>query len=92
VPSQPRVPSRGTDMLIGIGGTPEGIIAAAAMRCMGGSLQGRLAPAGDAERQRAIDAGHDIDRVLLTEDLVSGENVFFTATGVTDGDLVRGVR
>jgi fructose-1,6-bisphosphatase II len=79
-------------MLIGIGGTPEGIIAAAAMRCMGGALQGRLAPTGDAERQRAIDAGHDIDRVLLTEDLVSGENVFFTATGVTDGDLVRGVR
>jgi fructose-1,6-bisphosphatase II len=85
-------PESGTDMLIGIGGTPEGIIAAAAMRCMGGALQGRLAPTGDAERQRAIDAGHDIDRVLLTEDLVSGENVFFTATGVTDGDLVRGVR
>jgi fructose-1,6-bisphosphatase II len=85
-------PESGTDMLIGIGGTPEGIIAAAAMRCMGGALQGRLAPTGDAERQRAIDTGHDIDRVLLTEDLVSGENVFFTATGVTDGDLVRGVR
>jgi fructose-1,6-bisphosphatase II len=85
-------PESGTDMLIGIGGTPEGIIAAAAMRCMGGALQGRLAPTGDAERQRAIDAGHDIDRVLLTEDLVSGESVFFTATGVTDGDLVRGVR
>jgi fructose-1,6-bisphosphatase II len=85
-------PESGTDMLIGIGGTPEGIIAAAAMRCMGGALQGRLAPTGDAERQRAIDAGHDIDRVLLTEDLVSGENVFRTATGVTDGDLVRGVR
>jgi fructose-1,6-bisphosphatase II len=85
-------PESGTDMLIGIGGTPEGIIAAAAMRCMGGALQGRLTPTGDAERQRAIDAGHDIDRVLLTEDLVSGENVFFTATGVTDGDLVRGVR
>jgi fructose-1,6-bisphosphatase II len=85
-------PESGTDMLIGIGGTPEGIIAAAAMRCMGGALQGRRAPTGDAERQRAIDAGHDIDRVLRTEDLVSGENVFFTATGVTDGDLVRGVR
>jgi fructose-1,6-bisphosphatase II len=79
-------------MLIGIGGTPEGIIAAAAMRCMGGALQGRLAPTDDAERQKAIDAGHDLDRVLLTEDLVSGENVFFTATGVTDGDLLRGVR
>lgn len=85
-------PESGTDMLIGIGGTPEGIIAAAAMRCMGGALQGRLAPTDDAERQRAIDHGHDLDRVLFTEDLVSGENVFFTATGVTDSDLVRGVR
>ena len=85
-------PESGTDMLIGIGGTPEGIIAAAAMRCMGGALQGRLAPTDDAERQRAVDHGHDLDRVLFTEDLVSGENVFFTATGVTDSDLVRGVR
>ncbi|OKH77861.1 fructose 1,6-bisphosphatase [Mycobacterium sp. ST-F2] len=85
-------PESGTDMLIGIGGTPEGIIAAAAMRCMGGALQGRLAPTDDAERQRALDHGHDLDRVLFTEDLVSGENVFFTATGVTDSDLVRGVR
>jgi fructose-1,6-bisphosphatase II len=85
-------PDSGTDMLIGTGGTPEGIIAAAAMRCMGGVLQGRLAPTDDAERQKAIDAGHDLDRILVTEDLVSGENVFFTATGVTDGDLLRGVR
>jgi fructose-1,6-bisphosphatase II len=85
-------PESGTDILIGTGGTPEGIIAAAAMRCMGGSLQGRLAPTDDAERQKAIDAGHDLDRVLTTEDLVSGENVFFCATGVTDGDLLRGVR
>jgi len=85
-------PESGTDMLIGIGGTPEGIIAAAAMRCMGGVLQARLAPTDDIERQKAIDAGHDLDRVLVTEDLVSGENVFFTATGVTDGDLLRGVR
>lgn len=85
-------PDSGTDMLIGIGGTPEGIIAAAAMRCMGGALQGKLAPTDDAERQKAIDAGHDLDRVLSTEDLVSGENVFFCATGVTDGDLLRGVR
>jgi fructose-1,6-bisphosphatase II len=85
-------PDSGTDMLIGTGGTPEGIIAAAAMRCMGGVLQGRLAPSDDAERQRAVDHGHDLDRVLFTEDLVSGENVFFTATGVTDSDLVRGVR
>lgn len=85
-------PDSGTDLLIGIGGTPEGIIAAAAMRCMDGALQGRLAPMDDEERQKAIDAGHDLDRVLNTIDLVSGENVFFTATGVTDGDLLRGVR
>ncbi|ORI21746.1 class II fructose-bisphosphatase [Rhodococcus sp. 1168] len=85
-------PDSGTDLLIGIGGTPEGIIAAAAMRCMDGALQGRLAPMDDEEKQKAIDAGHDLDRVLNTIDLVSGENVFFTATGVTDGDLLRGVR
>jgi fructose-1,6-bisphosphatase II len=85
-------PGAGTDLLVGIGGTPEGIIAACAMRCMGGALQGRLAPKDDEERQKAIDAGHDLDRVLFTEDLVSGENVFFAATGVTDGDLLRGVR
>ena len=85
-------PGSGTDMLIGIGGTPEGIIAACAMRCMDGVLQGRLAPKDDAERQKAIDAGHDLDRVLTTHDLVSGDNVFFAATGVTDGDLLRGVR
>ena len=85
-------PESGTDLLVGIGGTPEGIIAAAAMRCMGGVLQGKLAPTDDAERQKAIDAGHDLDRILNTEDLVSGENVFFCATGVTDGDLLRGVR
>ncbi|BCK53367.1 class II fructose-bisphosphatase [Nocardia wallacei] len=85
-------PDSGTDMLIGIGGTPEGIIAAAALRCMGGALQAQLAPKDDEERQKAIDAGHDLDRILSTEDLVSGENVFFCATGVTDGDLLRGVR
>jgi fructose-1,6-bisphosphatase II len=85
-------PESGTDMLIGIGGTPEGIIAAAAMRCMGGVIQAQLAPTDDAERQKAIDAGHDLSRVLTTEDLVEGDNVFFSATGVTDGDLLRGVR
>ncbi|MEV6069640.1 class II fructose-bisphosphatase [Nocardia sp. NPDC052001] len=85
-------PESGVDLLIGIGGTPEGIIAAAAMRCMGGALQAKLAPTDDAERQKAIDAGHDLDRVLTTEDLVSGEDIFFSATGVTDGDLLRGVR
>ncbi|GAB2930456.1 class II fructose-bisphosphatase [Rhodococcus aerolatus] len=85
-------PDSGVDILMGTGGTPEGIIAAAAMRCMGGAIQGRLAPKDDAERQKALDAGHDLDRVLTTEDLVSGENVFFCATGITDGDLLRGVR
>ena len=85
-------PNSGTDMLLGIGGTPEGIIAAAAIRCMGGAIQAVLAPTDDDEKQKAIDAGHDVDRVLKTEDLVSGENVFFCATGVTDGDLLRGVR
>jgi fructose-1,6-bisphosphatase II len=85
-------PDSGVDMLLGIGGTPEGIIAAAALRCMGGALQGKLAPKDDAERQKALDAGHDLDRVLTTEELVTGENIFFCATGVTDGDLLKGVR
>jgi len=85
-------PNSGTDLLVGIGGTPEGIIAAAAIRCMGGAIQGQLTPKDDDERQRAIDAGHDLDRVLTTEDLVSGENVFFCATGVTNGDLLQGVQ
>lgn len=85
-------PDSGVDMLLGIGGTPEGIIAAAAMLCMGGALQGRLAPTDEAERRKALDAGHDLSRVLTTEDLVSGDNVFFCATGITDGDLLRGVR
>ena len=84
-------PGSGTDMLIGIGGTPEGIIAACAMRCMDGVLQGRLAPKDDAERQKAIDAGHDLDRVLHIDDLVRGD-VFFVATGITDGELLRGVQ
>lgn len=85
-------PNSGTDLLVGIGGTPEGIIAAAAIRCMGGAIQGRLAPRDDEERQKALDAGYDLDAILTTEDLVSGENVFFCATGVTDGDLLRGVQ
>ncbi|MEV6173315.1 class II fructose-bisphosphatase [Streptomyces sp. NPDC051954] len=82
----------GVDMLLGIGGTPEGIISACAVRCLGGTIQGKLWPKDNEERQRALDAGHDLDRVLLTEDLVSGENVFFVATGITDGELLRGVR
>ena len=84
-------PNTPTDMLVGIGGTPEGIIAAAAIRCMGGAIHGQLAPKDDEERAKAIDRGHDIDKVLTTEDLVSGDNVFFAATGVTDGDLLKGV-
>lgn len=85
-------PDTGLDMLIGIGGTPEGIIAACAMKCMGGLIQGRLWPKDDEERQKAIDAGHDLDRVLSTDDLVSGDDCFFVATGITDGELLRGVR
>ncbi len=82
----------GVDLLLGIGGTPEGIIAAAASKCIGGTLQGRLWPSDEQERRRALDAGHDLDRVLGTDDLVTGDNVFFVATGITDGELVRGVR
>ncbi|MCZ7416750.1 MULTISPECIES: class II fructose-bisphosphatase [unclassified Streptomyces] len=82
----------GVDLLLGIGGTPEGIIAACAIKCLGGTIQGKLWPKDDTERQRALDAGHDLDRVLHTDDLVNGENVFFVATGITDGDLLRGVR
>jgi fructose-1,6-bisphosphatase II len=85
-------PNSGTDILAGIGGTPEGIIAAAAIRCMGGAIQAKLAPTDDAERRKALDAGYDLDQVLTTEDLVSGENVFFCATGVTGGDLLKGVQ
>lgn len=82
----------GIDLLMGIGGTPEGIIAACAMKCLGGVIQGRLYPRDDDERQKAIQAGHDLDRVLTTNDLVSGDDVFFAATGITDGELLRGVR
>jgi fructose-1,6-bisphosphatase II len=85
-------PGTGVDLLLGIGGTPEGIIAAAALRCMGGAMQARLWPQDDDERQKAIGAGHDLDRILTTQDLVSGEDIFFCATGITDGDLLRGVR
>ena len=79
-------------MLIGIGGTPEGIITACAMRAIGGMIQGKLWPKDDEERQKAIDAGHDLDRVLTTEDLVTSDNCFFAATGITSGQLLRGVR
>ena len=85
-------PGTGVDLLLGIGGTPEGIIVACAMKCLGGVIQGRLWPTDDAERQRALDAGHDLDRVLTTDELVTSDNVFFVATGVTDGELLQGVR
>lgn len=80
------------DVLMGIGGTPEGITAACALKCMGGAIQAKLWPRDEVEREKALAAGHDLDRVLNTEDLVRGDNVFFVATGVTSGDLVRGVR
>ena len=79
------------DILMGTGGTPEGIITACAMKCMGGEIQGVLAPKDDAERQKAIDAGLDLDTVLTTNDLVSSDNCYFAATGVTNGDMLRGV-
>ena len=82
----------GVDALMGIGGTPEGVIAAAAIKSLGGVILGRLWPTDDAERQRALDAGHDLSRVLTTDDLVTGEDVFFCATGITDGELLQGVR
>jgi fructose-1,6-bisphosphatase II len=81
----------GADILLGIGGTPEGVIAAAALKCMGGEIQGRLWPRDDAERAAAEDLGYDIGRVLGTDDLVEGDNCFFAATGITDGELLRGV-
>jgi fructose-1,6-bisphosphatase II len=80
------------DVLVGTGGTPEGVIAACAMKCLDGAIFGKLYPRDDAERQAALDAGYDLDKVLTTDDLVSGDDVFFAATGVTDGELLRGVR
>ncbi len=85
-------PGTGVDMLAGIGGTPEGIIAACAMVCMGGAIQGKLWPRDEAERRQALDAGHNLGRVLTTSDLVRGDNIFFCATGITDGELLDGVR
>ena len=85
-------PGTGVDLLMGIGGTPEGVIAAAALKCVGGGVQGKLWPRTDAERQQLVDAGLDVDRVLTTDDLVSGQDVFVAATGVTSGALLRGVR
>lgn len=82
----------GIDLLMGVGGTPEGIIAACAVKCLGGTIQGRLAPRDEAERDKALAAGHDLTRVLTTDDLVASEDAFFAASGITDGELLAGVR
>jgi fructose-1,6-bisphosphatase II len=85
-------PGTGVDLLWGIGGTPEGVLSAAAIKCLGGEILGRLWPRDDAERRAAEDAGYDVDRLLAVNDLVGGEDAFFAASGVTDGDLLQGVR
>jgi fructose-1,6-bisphosphatase II len=85
-------PESGVDLLMGIGGTPEGVLSASALKCVGGALQGKLWPRDDDERQKLLDAGFDLDRVLTTDDLVGGDDVFFAATGVTTGALLHGVR
>lgn len=82
----------GVDLLMGIGGTPEGVISAAAIKCLGGAMQGKLWPRNDEERQKLVDAGYDVDSVLTADDLVKGSDVFVAATGVTDGSFLKGVR
>jgi fructose-1,6-bisphosphatase II len=82
----------GTDILLGIGGTPEGVITACALKCLGGTIHGRLWPRNDDERREALDMGYDLNQVLTMDDLVSGEDVFFAATGISDGEFLRGVR
>ena len=85
-------PDSGVDLLMGVGGTPEGVISAAAIKCLGGTLQGRLWPRDDAERTALVEAGYDVERVLTQDDLVRGDDIFVAATGVTGGSLLRGVR
>ena len=85
-------PDAGVDVLFGIGGTPEGVTSAAALKCMGGEIQGLLAPRNEQERQAALELGYDLDEVLTTDLLVKGDDCFFAATGVTDGELLQGVR
>jgi fructose-1,6-bisphosphatase II len=82
----------GVDMLMGIGGTPEGVISAAAIKCLGGALQGRLWPRNDEERQTLVETGYEVEKVLTHDDLVAGVDIFVAATGVTSGALLRGVR
>jgi len=84
-------PDSGIDVLLGIGGTPEGVLAACALRAMGGNLQGKLAPRTEEEARLARDMGYDLEKILMLEDLVASEDVFFAATGITNGDLLRGV-
>lgn len=85
-------PDTGIDLLMGIGGTPEGVITAAAMICLGGSIQGKLHPKDADEKARALAAGHDLNKVLMTRDLIDSDDVFLSATGITDGELLRGIR
>ncbi len=85
-------PESGIDILLGIGGTPEGVLAACALRAMGGEIQGRLYPRNEDERRRALELGYQLDRLLTTEDLVSSDDIFFSVTGITDGELVEGVK
>jgi len=85
-------PGAGIDILFGIGGTPEGVLAAAALKCMGAEIQGLLYPRDEEERQAALAAGYKLDAVLTTDDLVQGNNCFFAATGITDGELLKGVQ
>jgi fructose-1,6-bisphosphatase II len=84
-------PESPVDLLWGIGGTPEGVISAAAIKCMGGQMLGRLWPRDESERSAALEAGYDLDEVLDVHRLVAGDDVFFAATGVTDGDVLDGV-
>ena len=85
-------PDSGIDLLMGVGGTPEGVISACALKCMGGEIQGKLHPRNEEEAQRARDLGYNLDQVLTTDDLVKSDNVFFAATGLTDGELLDGVK
>jgi fructose-1,6-bisphosphatase II len=85
-------PRTGIDLLLGIGGTPEGVVSAAALKCLGGTIQGRLSPRNDEERSELLNAGFDLDAVLTADDLCQGDDLFFAATGITDGSLLRGVR
>jgi fructose-1,6-bisphosphatase II len=85
-------PNTGVDIALGVGGTPEGVLTACALRALGGAIQAKLWFADDVQRQRALDAGHDLDRILSTNDLVRSDNAFFVCTGITDGELLQGVR